>query len=130
MFGLERLLMQNHGKKDFDATKGVLEDAIESAVPGDLDKTILVGGRRIAQIHYAANRFREAEDLYRLILTYKEKVLGIDDADLASDVENLASALRAQGKLDEFKRLAFRAHALRQNEENGLSVDRPVVCGY
>jgi len=75
---------------------------------------------------YERGHYYEAEPLYQRALALREKVLGAEDPDVATSLNNLALLYQNQGKYAQAEPLYQRALALR---EKVLGPDHPDVAG-
>jgi hypothetical protein len=94
----------------------------------DLSLEVTEGGRLLNQAgYYAAERarFAEAEPLYRRALAIDEKSFGQDHPDVAIDLNNLATLLKATNRLSEAEPLMRRALAI---DEKSFGQDHPDVA--
>jgi tetratricopeptide (TPR) repeat protein len=79
----------------------------------------------LAHLYRHANRFAEAEDLFRRGLGWAERTYGPDDPRTAAALNNLAQLLKATNRLAEAEPLVRRALAM---AERGHWPDRPTVA--
>ena len=68
----------------------------------------------IAQDNYAQGKFTEAESLYKRALELREKALGAEHLDVATDLNNLGAMYIARGKFAEAEPLLKRSLAIRE----------------
>ena len=83
-----------------------------------------------ARLYYQKGEYAEAERLYRRSLAIREKALGPDHPDVATNLDNLAELYQAQGKYAEAEPLLQRSLAIRKGATKRLGAkppDRPRI---
>jgi tetratricopeptide (TPR) repeat protein len=80
----------------------------------------------LAMVFAKQGKYDEAEDLFKRVLSIREKALGASHPDVAATLNNIAAVNASQGKYDEAEGLYQRALAIR---EQALGEGHPDVAG-
>lgn len=82
-----------HARKqgNFNKAARVLRDAfLEFEEYGEISPDLVLMAHELAELHLNNFRYEEAEDLYRLVLEMREKVLGQTHADVIESLKKVA----------------------------------------
>jgi tetratricopeptide (TPR) repeat protein len=88
------------------------DHAFQSGNIPAIDTDVVTGLNKLAEFYFNHDAYVQAERLYQLVLTMREKAFGPEHADVADSLANLAALYDAQGNYAQAEPLYRRALAI------------------